>query len=253
MQFKDFLGSASFCLSEGSVYERLRREPRVVFDPFLAHGALIYDPSAVRVLELIHRDYLDVGQRYALPMFALTDTWRTSEERINKSKFRHRKVNQDNAAFLAKIRASYGRARHAIFIGGSIGPKGDAYRPEEAPPRADAEKYHAPQIEALARSGVDFLYASTLPAFGEAQGMAAAMARTGLPYMLSFVIRPEGTLLDGTTLENAIEAIDSTLPEPPTGYAVNCVHPIVLQEGLTILRGCDIISLTLMAQVWYSA
>lgn len=39
-------------------------------------------------------------------------------------------------------------------------------------------------------------YAATFPAFSEAQGIAAAMAKTGMPYMLSFVIRRDGTLLD---------------------------------------------------------
>lgn len=236
MNFDEFLEIASFCLSEGSIYERLRRNPSVLFDPFLAHGTLIYDPTATVILEQLHRDYLDVGQRYKLPIFALTDTWRTSHERIKKSKFLHKKVNQDNAAFLTEIRSSYKQTSCPIFIGGSIGPRGDAYRPEEAPTRLEAERYHAPQINALAQAGIDFLYASTLPSFAEAQGIAAAMAETGLPYILSFVIRNKGTLLDGTALGDAIETIDMTSPKPPAGYAVNCVHPEVFQNGLSVLR-----------------
>ena len=235
MRFDDFLATGSFCLTEGSVYERLRRDPSISFDPFLAHGALIYDQGAAPILEQVHRDYLDVAQRYELPIFMLTDTWRSSQERIDQSGFHHKQVNQDNAAFLSKLRSSYGGTASPIFIGGSIGPKGDAYRPEEAPPRQEAESYHASQIEALARSGVDFLCASTLPSFDEAQGIASAMAKTGLPYMLSFVIRREGTLLDGTALDEAIEMIDMTSPRPPAGYAVNCVHPEVFQDGLMVL------------------
>ena len=99
-----------------------------------------------------------------------------------------------------------------------------------------AEQFHTFQVEALAEAKVDFLLASTLPACSEAQGMATAMARTGLPYVLSFVIRRDGTLLDGTPLSQAIAKIDDTSPKPPTGYGVNCVHPAVFRAGLAVLE-----------------
>jgi homocysteine S-methyltransferase len=81
MHFTDHIASANFALAEGSVYERLRRDPSIVFDPQIAHGGLIYDAAASKLLEWIHRDYLNVGQKYGMTMFALTDTWRCSKER----------------------------------------------------------------------------------------------------------------------------------------------------------------------------
>src|SRR5262252_4624363 len=75
MKMEDFVETGSFGLSEGSVYERLRRHPAIVFDPYLAHAALIYKPKAAALLERVHREYLDVGQSHGLAMFALTDTW----------------------------------------------------------------------------------------------------------------------------------------------------------------------------------
>lgn len=236
VQFEEILKDTVFALSEGSVYERLRRDPSIEFDPFLAHATLIYEPHSASVLERVHREYLDVGQRYGLPMFALTDTWRANQERINKSKFKGHMVNQDNARFLTKLRDSYSKAVQPILIGGQISPRGDAYLPEHAPPENEAAEFHTPQIEALAQTEVDFLFASTLPALSEARGIARAMAGTGLPYILSFVIRADGTLLDGNSMEYAIEMIDSTAPTPPTGYAINCVHPNVLQDALLILE-----------------
>ena len=80
--------------------------------------------------------------------------------------------------------------------------------------------------------GPDLLYAATLPAFSEAIGIASSMSKTGLPYVLSFVIRPTGTLLDGSTLAKTIEQIDNQIYPPPTGYAVNCVHPRIFLEAL---------------------
>jgi homocysteine S-methyltransferase len=236
MQFEQFVQTASFALSEGSIYERLRRNPHVEFDPYLFHATLLYKTEYALILEQVHREYLDVGKRYNLPMFTLTDTWRANQERIRQSRFRDHKVNQDNARFIAKLRDSYGSTASPIFIGGQIGPRGDAYTPEEALPPAESEQFHTPQLEALAEGQVDFLYAATLPALSEAQGIAKAMAKQGLPYMLSFVILRDGTLLDGTPLAEAIDTIDNTIPKPPTGYAVNCVYPTIFSDGLAALE-----------------
>jgi len=236
MRFERFVQSRSFGLSEGSIYERLRRHPGIDFDPHVAHATLIYEERAAALLEQLHREYLNVGQRHRLTMLALTDTWRANKERIGRSKYHDRPVNQDNVRFLTSLRESFGAGASTIFIGGQIGPQGDAYTPEEAPASGPAERFHAFQVEALAEAGVDCLYASTLPALSEAQGIATAMANTRVPYVLSFVVRRDGGLLDGTPLAHAIDTIDGTTPRPPAGYAVNCVHPIVLHQALTGLE-----------------
>lgn len=235
MNFSEFVAKRSFGLTEGSIYERLRRNPEVQFDPFISYASLIYNDGWAGVLERVHREYLDVGRREGLAMLATTATWRANQERIGQSQFRGRKVNQDNAAFLARLRASYGRQGPAIYIGGLTGPRGDAYAPAEALPAKEAENFHRPQVEALAEGEVDFLNAATLPALSEAQGIAKAMAATGIPYVLSFVIRRDGTLLDGVPLAEAIKTIDRTHPAPPAGYAVNCVYPTVFSDGLAAL------------------
>lgn len=224
----------AFALAEGSVYERLRRFPNIPFDPHLAHAGLIYDDRAASVLESVHREYFEVAQRYGLALVAATDTWRASQARIRQSAFRDRAVNRDNARFMAALRASYGPAAHPIYLAGLMGPRGDAYRPDEALSATEAERFHTPQIEALAGSGVDFLMAATLPAFSEACGIAAAMAKSGRPYLLSFVIQADGRLLDGTPLDLVAKTLDDT-PVPPMGYAVNCVHPTIFDAGMTAL------------------
>jgi homocysteine S-methyltransferase len=110
--------------------------------------------------------------------------------------------------------------------------RGDAYRPEEALSPAEAAEFHSWQAEALAAAGVDFLLASTLPALSEASGLAKALAATGLPYLVSFVARPEGTLLDGTPLREAIPAIDTAVATPPLAYLINCTHATVFRQAL---------------------
>ena len=235
MRFDEFVKNASFALSEGSVYERLRRDPSVEFDPYIFHASLIYDEKARQILAGVHRVYMDVAQKHQLPMLVTTDTWRASQERIDLSKFKGRKVNQDNVQFMKDLRTEYLENTQPIFVVGQIGPRGDAYKSEEALSKNEAETFHCPQLDALAESGVDLLFAATLPAFSEAQGIAAAMSKYGLPYMLSFVIRPEGTLLDGTPLGEAMDIIDNSVSNPPTGYAVNCVHPKIFASGMSAL------------------
>jgi homocysteine S-methyltransferase len=235
MSFDEFIKTAGFALSEGSIYERLRRHPSVEFDPYIFHASLIYDEKAKQILAGVHREYMDVAQKYKIPTLITADTWRASQERIDSSKFKSRRVNQDNIQFMKELRDEYGKSPQPIFVVGQIGPRGDAYKPEEALSQIEAESFHRFQLEALAESDVDLLFAATLPAFSEALGIASVMSRLGLPYMLSFVIRPEGTLLDGTPLDKAMDMIDNSVPNPPTGYAVNCVHPKVFSGGMSAL------------------
>jgi homocysteine S-methyltransferase len=224
--------SADLVLGEGSMYERLRREPAVRFDAEVAHATLVYDDASRAVLERTHREYLDIGQAHGVPMLTATDTWRASRERQDRSPFRAHPVNGDNVRFLQELRSSYGAGAAPILIGGALGPRGDAYRPQEALGREAAAAFHLPQVAALAEAGPDYLIGNTLPAVSEAHGIADAFAATGLPYVVSFVVRADGTVLDGTPLRAAIHRIDAGTASAPAGYGINCVHPSVIAGAL---------------------
>jgi homocysteine S-methyltransferase len=232
MDFARSITSGRIMLAEGSVYERLRRHPGITFHTAMRHGVLVYDPDGRSASAEVHGSYIAAAKAAGLPLIMLSDTWRASAENIAASCHAGRCVNQDNVAFLKDLRAASG---HEIFIGGQSGCRGDAYRPEEALDTETAYAFHRPQMQALAEGAPDFLFAATLPALSEARGIARAQAETGLPFLLSFVLRPAGTLLDGTPWSDAIEAIDD-MPQPPLGYAVNCVHPKVLAQALSVLE-----------------
>jgi homocysteine S-methyltransferase len=234
MNLHELLRSNQLILAEGSLYELLRRSPEVEFDAHIAHSGLIYNPDWAQVLERVLREYIDVAVAQNLPMLTTTTTWRANRERIAASAFSGRAVNRDNARFLRAIVDSYGNSLEEIQIGGNIGPKGDAYKPGEAPDTEEAIAFHRYQIDDLVAGGVDFLQASTLPALPEAIGIARLMAQTGLPYVISFVIEKSGGLLDGTPLTEAIRLIDDAVPQAVPYYAVNCVHPTVLQQALDL-------------------
>jgi homocysteine S-methyltransferase len=219
-------------LTEGSVYELLRRDPRIEFDPHIAHAGLIYDDASRAVLADVHAAYIEIARERGLPIIAFADTWRASAARIAMSPFRGRAVNRDNIEFLRGV-AAESSAR--VFFGALIGPRGDAYRPEEAPSMAEAIRDHAAQIDDLSEAGAEIIIAATLPSFGEARGIATLLARTEKPWMLSFVVRPAGVILDGTPLENAVREIDASVPKAPIGYSINCVHPDIARQSLSRL------------------
>ena len=244
MNFTDIL-NYPVVLTEGGMVERINRNPSIELDPHIAHAGLIYNEKGRETLRQIYTSYIDVGKKYDCPFLSLTPTWRANPERIKQSEF-HEKfetINKDCVNFLNDIRQDYKGYSEKIFIGGMMACYGDAYVPEEALSEKDAEIFHSEQAGYLAKSNVDFIKAATLPALSEAMGIAKAIAKFNIPYILSFVIKPNGCLLDGTPLYEAIETIDSNVNQAPFFYMINCVHPLILskamdqnKEHLNILR-----------------
>jgi homocysteine S-methyltransferase len=226
------ISDAPLILTGGSMYERMRRDPRVVCDPEIAHAALIYDDASRSTLAEAHREYMAVGQRHRLPMLVTASTWRANQSRLSRSKFRGQRVNQENIAFARELAESDASPRWPRHVMGVLGPAGDAYEAGEAPGEEGAQRFHAPQVDALADGAPDLIMAATLPALPEATGIAHLLAATGLPYVLSFVVRDSGTLLDGTPLGEAVDRVDQGTSRPPVAYMVNCVHPQVLESCL---------------------
>lgn len=236
MTFKEAVNFYPNIITEGSVIERLKREFNYPLDELLSNSLMIYSAEGKILLEKIYREYLDIAFKADLPIMMLTPTWRANKERVKKSNLDLRTINKDVFDFVNEIRYSYKNFSDKIFIGGLTGCKGDAYKPEEALNETDSFEFHKEQMQILAAAGVDFLFASTLPALSEAKGIAKAMCETGKGYVLSFVIRDNGKLLDGTLLTEAIETIDNSNSVPPIFYLTNCIHPDVLHHSFFELK-----------------
>jgi S-methylmethionine-dependent homocysteine/selenocysteine methylase len=114
-----------------------------------------------------------------------------------------------------------------------MGCKGDAYSKNDHLNIQDAFDFHLWQADLFKKAEVDFLYAGIMPTLPEVIGMAKAMESTGLPYIISFMIEKDGKLLDGTTINDAINTIDKYTSRNPICYMTNCVHPKVLNSALT--------------------
>ncbi|MFO7688646.1 MAG: homocysteine S-methyltransferase family protein [Desulfobacterales bacterium] len=220
-------------LGEGAVIERLRRGGWEL-DPHVVNSGFIYDAAKRSAIGAIYRQYLDIGLRYDLPLVLSTPTWRASRMRVAAAGYADQDLNGDNFRFLDELRKGCGSYARKVLICGLLSCRGNAYNPGEALDAEEARGFHAWQAEMLAAAGVDFLLAATLPALSEAIGLASALAGTGTPFVVSFVVRPEGTLLDGTPLTEAFSAIDDRVSPKPLAYMANCTHASFLRSALLL-------------------
>lgn len=216
-------------LMEGSVGERLKREYHLPFDDIVALANIIYRKGGKEALSAIWGQYIDVAKKYGFPFIATTPTRRANMERIAKAGY-DEAILLDNVYFLRQLQDTSGVE---MYIGGLMGCKGDAYKATEVMQPDEAQEFHSWQADVFRQAGVDFLYAAIMPALPEAIGMARAMEQAGPPYIISFMLRENGRLIDGTTINDAIAQVDDSVNRPPVCYTTNCVHPDVLYKALS--------------------
>lgn len=228
MDFETCFHTAPMILMEGALGERLKREYGFRFDGPVAMADFLYDVEKRQALRKLFLEYAEIAERYGLPFMATTPTRRANRERVGLAGYDPGIIG-DNVRFLQQIRSEI---RTDMYVGGLMGCKGDAYKAAGVLSEEEAFGFHSWQADLFKDAGADFLYAGIMPALTEAIGMARAMEKTGLPYIVSFMIRADGKLLDGTSIHDAIAAIDSSTDRSPLCYLTNCVHPTVLQKAL---------------------
>ncbi len=224
---QDLINAHDKILMEGAIVEQLRHGTSAVLHPTLIHAPLIYDRQGRGDLAALYRGYLETALKANLPFLMCSPTWRTNFERVLNSGITTN-INVDAVRFLQDIRNQYPHFSDRIKIGGMMGCKGDAYKPEEGLSCQEAEAFHSWQISELVKAEPDFIIAETLPALEEARGIAIAMEKTSIPGIISFVINRKGCLLDNTPLADVISDIDAATRKKPLGYMVNCSWPAFL-------------------------
>jgi S-methylmethionine-dependent homocysteine/selenocysteine methylase len=229
MDFETCYNTSSTILMEGALGERLKREYAITFDDRVAMAGLIYNTASKQAVLNIFSEYATIAEKYNLPFIAITPTRRANRERVMESNFNENIIG-DNVRVLQHLKKNY---NINMFIGGLMGCKGDAYKATEVLSIEDAQEFHTWQANLFKEAGADFLFAGIMPALSEAIGMAKAMEETGLPYIISFMIRNDGKLIDGTTIHNAILSIDNATIRKPICYMTNCIHPRILKEALS--------------------
>jgi len=230
MNFKEIYEKSKIILTEGAIVERLKAEFNLKMNNYINHAGVIY--SNPEILELIYRQYADIALNHNLPIMLMTPTRRVNAMSIKESGFHNQNIIADNCRFLNKIKNSYTSYSSKILIGGQLGCKGDAYSCKNALTIEESFRFHKNQTIQYRQENIDFLFAGIMPEINEALGMAMAMAETEIPYIISFMIRNDGCLIDGTPIFKAIEMIDNQVNQKPICYMTNCVHPTNLRLAL---------------------
>ena len=225
MDLVSCLDNAPCVLMEGALGERLKREHGLEFDEHVAMAGLVYDAQGRAALTQLWSEYAGIARDNALPLLVTTPTRRANRERVAASCF-DESIILDNVVLLRSIQ---GLSPAGVYVGGLMGCRGDAYRATDVLPATQARAFHSWQAGLFAEAGVDFLYAGIMPALSETIGMAQAMEDCGLPYIISFMIRRDGKLPDGTTIHEAIRTVDGRV-----GHAARLLHDQLRPPGRSV-------------------
>ena len=230
MDFKARLQSGAPILMEGALGERLQREYGLSIDGAVAMASLVYDARGRAALAQLWGQYAAVARAHHLSLLVTTPTRRANRARVAQSPWDEAIIG-DNVRFLRGVQRQNGADMH---VGGLMGCAGDAYTGAGVLSVPEARCFHAWQAQLFREAGADFLFAGIMPTLPEALGMAQAMSDAKLPAIISFTIRGNGRLIDGTPIDEAIRIIDAETENPPACYMTNCVHPRILQQALNM-------------------
>ena len=211
--------------------------------PCFASYVLLRDAAGVEALRRYYLGYLEIAQRNRTGFTLDTPTWRANADwgaQLGDSPAALAEINRAAVALAEEIRAEAERPETPIAICGTIGPRGDAYAPEELMSAEEAERYHAPQVATFAEAGADMVAAYTLTHPGEAAGIVRAAVAAEMPVAIAFTLETDGRLPDGQSLREAIELVDAETDGAAAYFMVNCAHPThfasVIEEGGEWLR-----------------
>jgi len=144
-----------------------------------------------------------------------------------------REATLRSIAFMADIRKAYAGQIENFLISDGIGPRGDAYGTGGAITEAEAEDYHAVQIETLKDSEVDVIWAATQNNVAEVTGMARAAQALGQELAVAWSLDSASRLSSGPTLQEAVETVDAAVPGAVSWHSLNCSHPLEFEPALT--------------------
>lgn len=202
--------------------------------PQFASFVLLEDENGRAELMKYYEHFLPIARKHGLGFVLDTATWRASLDwgrLIGFEPDRLRAVNIAAVDLVATLRDRWETRATPIVLNGAIGPRGDGYKIARME-AAEAQDYHAFQVDIFAGTQADMVSAITMNTINEAVGIARAAKAAGMPCVISFTVEINGKLIDGTTLRAAIETTDEATSVSPAYYMVNCAHPIHFEQAL---------------------
>jgi S-methylmethionine-dependent homocysteine/selenocysteine methylase len=215
-------------------------ETTLIFDdgldlPDFAAFHLLRTPEGREALVRYFEAYASIAQRDRVGIILETPTWRASADwgaRLGYTIDQLADANKQGVELVDGVRRRYETAESPILISGCVGPRGDGYTADEMMTTEQARTYHAAQIRTFRDAGADLVTAITMTYPDEAIGITQAAGDAEMPVVISFTVETDGTLPNGETLRNAIEAVDAATDAAPAYYMINCAHPTHFQDVL---------------------
>jgi homocysteine S-methyltransferase len=209
--------------------------------PGFASYPLLESEEGRTQLKGYFRDLIAVGEEHGIGVILESPTWVANRDRgaaIGYAPAQLIDLNKQAIAHMCDARDELGDL--PTVISANIGPRADAYAPDEQMSAEEAEVYHTEQISALAETDVDVISGYTLAYPAEAIGIVRAAKRFGLPVVIAFTVETDGRLPTGASLKKAITEVDSATDGYAAYFMINCAHPDhfgnVLTDGPWMLR-----------------
>jgi homocysteine S-methyltransferase len=178
--------------------------------PGFASYPLLESEEGRTQLKGYFRDLIAVGEEHGIGVILESPTWVANRDRgaaIGYAPAQLIDLNKQAIAHMCDARDELGDL--PTVISANIGPRADAYAPDEQMSAEEAEVYHTEQISALAETDVDVISGYTLAYPAEAIGIVRAAKRFGLPVVIAFTVETDGRLPTGASLKKAITEVDS--------------------------------------------
>lgn len=194
--------------------------------PAFAAFPLLDTVDGRAALERYYASYLGLARLTGLGFVLDTATWRANPDwaaLVGYDAAALDRANQGAAHFARSLAEEF--ADVPAVVNGVIGPRGDGYVVESAMTADEAADYHLTQVSSFASAGVDQVTAMTMTYVDEAVGVARAAGSVGVPVVLGFTVETDGRLPDGTSLGDAVTAVDEATAGAAACFMVNCAHP----------------------------
>jgi S-methylmethionine-dependent homocysteine/selenocysteine methylase len=196
--------------------------------PLFASFTMLDDAARTEALRNYYRRHIQVARDAHVGFLFEAPTWRASiawARQLDLDETAVADVNRRAIDLVVKLREEAGEMRGPMVVSGLIGPRDDAYNPAQLMGADEAEEYHGAQIETLAGTEADLVSAMTLTYAAEAIGIARAARTARMPVVISFTVETDGALPDGSSLGDAIGAVEDKTESYPAYYGINCAHP----------------------------
>ena len=194
---------------------------------FAAHTALDSDAGRHALIDY-YRGFLSLARSYRTGFILDTPTWRANPhwaDALGVTDDDLRTANLAAVRLVTELRDEYAENTGPVVLNGIVGPRGDAYAPEDLVGESEAEAYHARQIGWLAATEVDMVSAMTFTHASEAIGFVRAARNAKMPAVVSFTVETDGRLPTGQTLAEAIDEVDGRTDSAAAYFMINCAHP----------------------------